>query len=374
MSPKIAFRLSYFSYGGAERVFLSVAKHLKIQHGYQIDFIVDKLTGASTEKIAYESGFNVVCLGASRTILSIVPLYRYLKSARPDIVFSAYTDTNAAAILSNMINLNQSKLVITEHASVKKHWAGESLSKKALYQIELSCLYKLANHVMCVSDGMLQELKEILKHPSMSFIHNPVRFESSKLYFDKYAVREKLKIPHDVKLILSVGRIRKQKNYSMLLSAFKEMSVDNCMLYIIGPNDDNEEQESLNQLINLNNLKNNVVFVDFTEHIQFYYQAADLFVLSSAWEGFGNVIVEALAFGLPVVSTKCDFGPDEILQGGQFGKLVDVNDSLQMTKEIESLILNNPFKKQDLIKRSQAFSEEVIGEQYLQLIKKVINE
>jgi glycosyltransferase involved in cell wall biosynthesis len=65
-----------------------------------------------------------------------------------------------------------------------------------------------------------------------------------------------------------------------------------------------------------------------------FYQEADMFVMSSAWEGFGNVIVEAMAFGLPIVSTNCNYGPGEILEQGRYGRLVNVADSQALADAI----------------------------------------
>ena len=114
-------------------------------------------------------------------------------------------------------------------------------------------------------------------------------------------------------------------------------------------------------------------FVAFTENIQEYYAKADVFVLSSAWEGFGNVIVEALAFGLPVVSTNCNHGPAEILQADKFGILVPVGDSQKMGEAINQLLENNQFEHKKQVARAMDFDESTIGKAYYQLLEKVIS-
>ena len=94
---------------------------------------------------------------------------------------------------------------------------------------------------------------------------------------------------------------------------------------------------------------------------------AAVFVLSSAWEGFGNVLVEAMACGTPVVSTDCPSGPSEILQGGKYGPLVPVGDPEALAKAIEA-VLESPLPGSVLQKRAEDFSVDKITDQYLQLL------
>ncbi|MBT6045933.1 MAG: glycosyltransferase, partial [Candidatus Scalindua sp.] len=95
-----------------------------------------------------------------------------------------------------------------------------------------------------------------------------------------------------------------------------------------------------------------------------WFRSADLFVLSSRWEGFGNVIVEALECGVPVVSTNCLSGPAEILENGRYGKLVPVQDVEALADAIVNS-LAGPHDREPLIRRAQDFSVRKISDQYL---------
>ena len=98
-----------------------------------------------------------------------------------------------------------------------------------------------------------------------------------------------------------------------------------------------------------------------------YYRSADLFVLSSDREGFGNVVIEALACGLPVVSTDCRSGPSEILENGRYGRLVPVGDEIALAEAIlESLSARHD--RAALKRRAADFAPELIAEQYLELL------
>jgi glycosyltransferase involved in cell wall biosynthesis len=95
-----------------------------------------------------------------------------------------------------------------------------------------------------------------------------------------------------------------------------------------------------------------------------FYKTADLFVLSSDYEGFGNVIVEALACGTPVVSTDCPSGPGEILDSGRYGRLVPVGDAPALAGAMAAALDDTP-DRDALIRRSDDFAPDVAARKYL---------
>lgn len=363
---KLAFRLSNLGFGGAERVFLSVGDYLRQQHGVEIDFVLDNGTGETVHE-ASSRGFGIVDLGANRTIRTFGPLKRYIERARPDLLISAYTDTNIAALVSARWARPSCPVIVTEHASLDEHWQGLSKVRRLGLGTAVKTLYPFANHVLCVSAGIEQQIRTRLGHAAKtSFIHNPVRFRGSAA-----AVRPEGAGP---KRILAVGRICVQKDYATLLRAFREVRRNmDVELVVVGGVFEQEVKQQLDAYVASEGLERCVRFVGYTDSVQDYYANADLFVLSSAWEGFGNVIVEALAFGLPVVSTDCHYGPSEILEGGRYGTLVGVGDAGAMAREMLSSLRSAPVDRAPLIERSACFSEERIGSQYWDLIQRVVH-
>ena len=363
----VTFRLSALGFGGTERVFLSIADFLSSTYGWQINFVIDKISAHETEKIALTKGYEVIGLNAARTWNTIWPFAQYLKTRKPDIVFSAYTEVNAAALISNALNRFRTPIIVTEHASLDDHWRGRSGLKKMMLEFMVRYVYKLSDHVLCVSLGVAEQLGKRLSHSHISHIHNPARFTLRKR--TKEEAKQTLGVRENDQMILAVGRICKQKNYLMLLDAFKNLPAkNNQYLYIVGGVHESDEKMRIDQFIAEHQLTGRIHFVDFTEDVQIYYEAADLMALSSAWEGFGNVLVEALGFGLPIVSSRCNHGPAEILANGEFGLLVDVGDSIGMGKAIQKVLEQNPFDPAQQIERAKAFSESRIGEEYYQLI------
>ncbi len=113
-------------------------------------------------------------------------------------------------------------------------------------------------------------------------------------------------------------------------------------------------------------MEEDITFPGFVDNPYAYMAQADLFVLSSAFEGFGNVLVEAMLAGTPVVSTNCESGPAEILEHGKYGKLVAVGD-VNGLAEAMITTLNNPPDPEFLIQRGREFSLEENLIQYRQI-------
>ena len=156
-------------------------------------------------------------------------------------------------------------------------------------------------------------------------------------------------------VILGTGRLVTPKDFSTLLRAFARVRVQRkARLVILGEGNRREELESLAQQLGVSA---DVALPGFVANPYPFMERAAVFVLSSAWEGFGNVIVEALACGCPVVSTDCPGGPSEILDDGAYGPLVPVGDDAAMAEAILA-VLESSRDSGRLQARAAVFSEE----------------
>jgi glycosyltransferase involved in cell wall biosynthesis len=171
--------------------------------------------------------------------------------------------------------------------------------------------------------------------------------------------------PGQPPVILGVGRLEKQKDFPTLIHAFAKVRQQHpARLMILG---EGSEHSHLDSLVQELGLVEDVVFGGFVANPYAYMAQAAVLVLSSAWEGFGNVLVEAMAAGTPVVSTDCESGPAEILANGQYGKLVAVGDIEGMAKAIAQTLDKAPDSKL-LQERADEFSLEKALTQYQQLL------
>jgi len=362
----VTFRLSSMGFGGAERVFLSVAAVPTRTQGAKVHFVVDQLGRGETEEIARQQGFRLFGLDSSRTMRSILPLKHYIDTYRPDVLISAYTDTNMAALISAKLARHRCLTIVTEHASLDGHWRRASWTRRLMLNAYVSIGYRLADHVLAVSRGIVSQITQRLKQPDkISCIHNPVRFAPPAC--------GPVQTRPDKPTILAVGRITHQKDYLNLLRAFGAVRArHDARLVIVGGVHEQGEKRQLDDYIQSNGLAGSVEFAGYTDNVETFYREADLFVLSSVSEGFGNVLVEALAFGLPVVSTNCEHGPAEILCDGQYGTLVPVGNSTALAEAIVNALNTPVCDREALRRRSRDFSEERIGAQYWGLIENLL--
>ena len=165
--------------------------------------------------------------------------------------------------------------------------------------------------------------------------------------------------------IVNIGRLTKQKDHLTLLKAFKlVIKKTKCNLLIIG---EVSEKENIENYIRNNDLENYVKLLGYKSNPWKYLSKSNLFVLSSIWEGFGNVIVESMLLGIPVISTRCKSGPAEILENGKYGKLYDIYDYTKLSELILSEISSKELRNNSDIakKRSEDFSIDKITESYI---------
>jgi glycosyltransferase involved in cell wall biosynthesis len=171
--------------------------------------------------------------------------------------------------------------------------------------------------------------------------------------------------PDGPPVILGVGRLVEQKDFPTLVRAFARLRARrSARLLILG---EGPERAALERLVAELGVAADVRLRGRVPGAPAFMARAAVFVLSSAWEGFGRVLVEALAMGCPVVSTDCPSGPREILENGLYGPLVPVGDDAALAAAIES-VLERPPERAALRKRAEDFSLERGVERYLAVL------
>jgi glycosyltransferase involved in cell wall biosynthesis len=164
-------------------------------------------------------------------------------------------------------------------------------------------------------------------------------------------------------LVLGVGRLSAQKNFSMLIRAFARLSRPHSRLLILG---EGPEREPLQRLAAELGVAERVQLAGFVTNPFPYFARCSAFVLSSRWEGFANVVIEAMACGAPVVATDCPGGPADLLQGSGFGRLVPVDDIAAMAEAI-GRTLDEPADRETIRARAEAHSIRRTARRYLEL-------
>jgi glycosyltransferase involved in cell wall biosynthesis len=257
-------------------------------------------------------------------------------------------------------------VIVTVHNHLSRESQNATTLKRRLTPQLVKWFYAWADSIVGVSQGVAKNLVEIgLPSEKIEVIYNPiVTPELSE------KVQELLNhpwfLPGQPPVILGVGRLQKQKDFPTLIQAFAKLRQQKPIrLMILG---EGSERSHLESLVQEMDIAEDVVFPGFVSNPYAYIAQATVLVLSSAWEGFGNVLVEAMAAGTPIVSTDCESGPAEILANGQYGKLVPVGNYEDMAKAIAATLEDAP-NREALQKRANEFSLEKALTKYGKLLQ-----
>jgi glycosyltransferase involved in cell wall biosynthesis len=347
-----------FRGGGAQKIAVNLANHYSAKHKVELiafmpegPYYIDIITGVK------KTFLNV------RTRNSLIKLFYVLKKTKPDYILSVTRDSN---IIVGLIALLFKSKIIFREANVLDGTLSMSFVKKNIFLNLMRFTYQFADKVIANSPDTKKDLLKynIVKESKCKVIPNPVIPDNVNFLMNKKVSHEWFDDPN-IKTIINVGRLSQQKNQKLLINAFeKSLKINNSLrLIIIGVG---KEYKNLINLVKALEIDEYVQILDFKQNIYPYYKNSDLFVLSSLYEGFGNVIVEAMASAIPVICTDCSGGPSFILRNGKFGDLIPLDDPKTLSNLIIKRINNVDHKIISLArKRAFEFSISNISEEYL---------
>ena len=362
---KITFILPDLRAGGAEKVCINLASDW-ISKGHSITFVLMNKKGEYLKNISKK--IKIVSLKKKKLRQIFIPLISFFYSHKPDVTLAQMWPMTSITVLAWLVSFKKGKLFLVDHVHLLSSIEKEIFFSKTIFKLIVKATYFFSNKIIVVSNGVKRDLVQISSKlkKKIKVIYNPL-IKSKKFNIkNKISLKKKIWGKNTKYCILSVGSLKIQKDHFNLINAFSLLRFNQkCKLLIIG---DGPLKSKLKKFVKIKKLNKQVIFINFRSELQRYYETADLFVSSSKWEGFSNVIAESLGYGLPVVSTNCKSGPSEILQKGKFGELVPIENS----KKLASAILKSLVKKHDknlLVKRSKDFAISKISNKYLKFIK-----
>jgi glycosyltransferase involved in cell wall biosynthesis len=382
---------------GAERVSANVARGLA-DLGHRIDFLVEDDAGHLVAGLREHANIEVVSLKTSgfgrladrwyqlKALLAGVrqraaplvpverswlkqllrffrkndpPVYaicRYIDSSRPDSVLSFLNHPNLTLMLVALLRPGRARYLV----NVRNHISTSVRSKPSKWMRSVQNLMRrqfvLADLVLAPSEGVGEDVRLITGLPPerIVVVHNPV-FRPEILALAGQPVTHEWFGDPAVPVIVAAGKLKPQKDFVTLLKAFARVRNQRvARLVILG---EGAQREALEQLADELEVAGDVDLPGFVVNPYPYFRNAALFVLSSAWEGLPNVLIEAMACGCPVVATDCPSGPDEILDGGKVGRLVPVADVEAMAAAIDEL-LDEKDARERYVERAKVYSYE----------------
>ena len=361
-NPHVTLFIGTLEGGGAERLQINLAKYF-VERGMKVDLVVCKYVGALKDNVP--EGVRLVSLDAKKLMLSLPQYLQYLKKARPQSIISSVERPNIIACFGKMLTRHRHKLYVRVDNSLFPY---KMKLSRWFWIFLVTITYWRANGLIAISKGIGKQAETLpfIKKKKIFYIYNPVLMED---FYDK--ANEMLPTQHHQILshpyLLGVGRLTQQKDFPTLLKAFAEIK-DMCShnLVILG---EGPEETTLKTLARELGIEKRIYFLGFLENPFSIMKNADVFVLSSAWEGFGNVVVEALASGTSVISTDCPYGPSEILDNGKYGELFAVGDSSALARKLLLHINQSGSKKKtDLGNHLDQFHIRSTGKKYESLI------
>ena len=320
--------------GGAERVMISLAGGMREQ-GYNVDLLLVEASGPLLAEVP--EGVRVVELGSKRTSLSLPAIRRYVGSSGTPVVISALHNANLATLFARKLFRLPTRVIVTVHNSLSAERAASKSIRGKVQHGLIGTSYRWADKIVAVSNETADDFAAStgINRDAITTIYNPV-------IADDLFKKAKESITHpwfaqgEPPVILGMGRLTKQKDFATLIRSFslvvKKLP---ARLMILG---EGGERTNLEKLVRELGLTDDVALPGFVSNPFPYLQRARAFALSSRWEGLGNVLIEALALGVPVVSTACQSGPREILADGKYGELVPVGDSNALADAISSAL------------------------------------
>jgi glycosyltransferase involved in cell wall biosynthesis len=359
----IAFFLMDLNGGGAEKVMLSLANGFAKQ-GLEVDLVLVKLEGEYLTSISPK--VRTIDLKSRRLIAGLPKLVKYLKKNRPKVMISALEDPNTIAIIAKILARVPTRTIVTVHNHLSRECMQSSHLKRKLTPFFIRWLFPIADKVVSVSQGVADDAARLsgLNPEHIQVIYNPI-FSPDLLEKFQAPVNHHWFDARQPPVILGVGRLTKQKDFATLIRAFALVQRRYPVkLMILGQG---EELPTLEALVKELNLVNVVTFSGFVANPYAYMTKAKMLVMTSIFEGFGNVLVEGMVAGISVVSTDCESGPSEILANGKYGMLAAVGDVQGLATAMINT-LNNPFDPEFLKKRGQEFSLEAALAKYQKLL------
>ena len=367
---KIVFLIDNLKGGGAEKAIKIIVEGL-YEKG------VNPIVVFLEEQLDYtlKSGVEVYSLSQKMTKYNFLflgfKLLKLLKTLSADVVYATNTKAQILSLLTKPFFKTQR--IVNIQVDLTKQYEG----REYIFYL-FNWLLKNADSYSFISHGIYENLKDKIPKKENIFIPNAIDFEEIDT-LKTQDIEDKYKHIYEKKVFITIGRLTEQKGQWVLLEAFSKIEED-VNLIILGSG---EKEEELKKLAKKLDIEKRVFFLGFQKNPFKFLYHADIFVLSSLWEGFGNVIVEAMRCDIPIISTDCPSGPREILapksdifkrlenenELGEFGILTPVNNSTFLSKAMNNIINDDKISnhyKQRATTRAKSYSKDIIVDSFIE--------
>ena len=352
----ILFILPDLNAGGAERIVTTLANHLP-REKYETSILLLRKEGFYLDFL--KNDIAIIDVKTPRIRHSLKPILQQIRKRKPDIVFSGFGEVNA--YLSLFIKLfPKTKFIARETNVVSQH-----VTRK-----EIRFFYKFYNNyhkIICQSDDMMNDLVENfkIKKEKIIKINNPVDFS----FIEEKLINETKpgSYREDFKNVVAIGNLSSRKGFDNLVKVFEKIKQLKVLLHILG---DGIDKELLHQMKSDFGLEN-VIFHGIQKNPYPFLKFADLFILSSRYEGFPNVLLEAGACGTYALANNCKGGINEIIQSKINGEISAIENHKEFATKILEVLEQTHDKESIKNSIQYRFSKEIILEKYFEVFNQI---
>lgn len=352
----VMFILPDLNLGGAERIITTISNHLP-REKFVPSILLFKKEGGYLDFLAKDVEIIEIHTGSIRS--SLFPILKQIQKRKPNIVFSGWGEISA--FLSPFIPFFRNTKFISRETNV----VSQHVTRK-----EILFFYKFYNNfhqIITQSDDMTEDLLQNfnIKKDKIFKINNPVDFN----FINEKLANSTLPEPfgNECKNVVAIGNLSSRKGFDNLLRVFSYLKNEKIILHILGEGSDREILHQMKSDLGLEN----VIFHGQQKNPYQFLKFADLFILSSRYEGFPNVLLEAGACGVYSLVNNCKGGINEIIQPKINGEIFDINDYQGFANKIKEILSQN-FDKENIITSIKSrFSKEIILSHYENILTKV---
>lgn len=359
-NKRVAVLASFSGEGGVERMLLNLLRAW-VDQGVDVDLLRIKRKGPFTERIPAE--VNTIDLPMGHSWGNIASLAGYFRNHPLRPLLAAKERAGQTALVARKLARTRNRIFIRLGTHLSTALKDKSAPRRWLRFRTARLLYPSADGIIAISQGVADDVARFAHLPGdmIQVIPNPVVSRE---------IQEAAKEPMDHPwfndgsdtVLLAAGRLTRQKDFSTLIRALAKIRESReARLIILGEGPKRAELENLTRQLGLEYV---IDMPGFATNPYKFMAQADVFVLSSVWEGFGNVLAEAMSLGVPVVSTDCPSGPGEILQQGMVAPLARVSDPQDLAQTVLS-VLENPPSPEILQNAAADYGVEVSAKRYL---------
>lgn len=357
---RVAVLASFSGEGGVERMLLNLLRAW-VDQGVDVDLLRIKRRGPFAERTP--AGVNTIDLPMRHSWGNIVSLARYFRNHPLRPLLAAKERAGQTALVARKLARTRNRIFIRLGTHLSTALKDKSAPRRWLRFKTAGLLYPSADGIIAISRGVAEDVARFAQLPEemIRVIPNPVISPEIKKA-SMEPVDHPWLIDGSGSVLLAAGRLTRQKDFSTLIRALAKIRESReARLIILGEGPKRAELEDLTRQLGLECV---IDMPGFATNPYKFMAQADVFVLSSVWEGFGNVLAEAMSLGIPVVSTDCPSGPGEMLQQGSLSPLAGVGDPQDLARAVLG-VLENPPSPETLQNAVADYAVEASAKRYL---------